>query len=50
MRKNEQKANRCKECGYRIRGSNHENGLHHKGHRDLTYRHDAKRKKDIEKS
>lgn len=24
---------RCKACGYRIRGANHESGSHHKGKR-----------------
>ena len=27
---------KCKECGFRIRGANHEKGLHHNGHKELT--------------
>ena len=23
-------SSRCKDCGYRVRGENHENGAHHK--------------------
>jgi len=30
------KQNKCPECGYHIRGANHEEGFHHKGHRDFT--------------
>ena len=29
MPANYRKANRCEKCGFRIRGNNHENGVHH---------------------
>lgn len=38
--------NRCPDCGFMLRGPNHNEGHHHKGHRDFT----GKQSKNVSRS